>query len=92
MTEEQTPETVAEIVAEATTAISPDPLDGIGKKARKKADDAPATQQYVVINGAISPNGGGRENLVHPGSVVSLTTAQAKHYNKMGYLKPYIGD
>ena len=83
-----------EIVAEAREVISPDPLDGVGRKARKKAEEpaAPAKQKYMVINGAIAPHGGGRDALVQPGSVVELTADQAKHYNNMGYLKPYIED
>jgi hypothetical protein len=28
--------------------------------------------------------------LIHPGNVVELTAEQAKHYNKLGYLKPHI--
>lgn len=92
MTEENA--TIKDIVEEARAVLSPDPLDGVGRKARKKAEEpaAPATQKYMVINGAIAPNGGGRADLIQPGSVVELTSEQAKHYNKMGYLKPYIED
>lgn len=92
MTEENA--TIKDIVEEARAVLSPDPLDGVGRKARKKAEEpaAPATQKYMVINGAIAPNGGGRAALIQPGSVVELTSEQAKHYNKMGYLKPYIED
>jgi hypothetical protein len=50
----------------------------------------PATAKYEVINGAISPNGGSMDDLVHPGSIVELPTDLAMHYNKLGYLKPYI--
>jgi hypothetical protein len=46
----------------------------------------------MVIGGPIAPNGGGRSALIQPGSIVELTTDQAKHYNNLGYLKPYIGD
>jgi hypothetical protein len=66
--------------------------DSLPKRKVKKADEAPTLTKYMVINGAIAPNGGGRAALVHPGSIVELTTDQAKHYNKLGYLKPYIGD
>lgn len=60
------------------------------KTRRTKAEAK--TSKYTVIGGAISPNGGGRDSLVHPGSVVELTDEQARHYNKLGYLKPYIAD
>lgn len=81
MTEEVQPEVAAEVVD-----------DSLPKRRAKKAEEAPALTKYVVINGAIAPNGGGRAALIHPGAVVALTADQAKHYNKMGYLKPYIGD
>lgn len=63
-----------------------------------KADDAapkrkaakPATTKYQVINGAISPEGGSLDALIHPGSIVELTAEQAKHYNNLGYLKPHL--
>lgn len=89
MTEEPT---IKELVDELAPILSPDPLDGVGRKPRKKAEEAPLLTKYTVINGAIAPNGGGRAALIHPGAVVELTADQAKHYNKMGYLKPYIGD
>ena len=85
-----TEETTSEIVAEAVEALSPSTDDLPKRRARRTVEDAPATSKYLVINGAISPNGGGRDSLVHPGSVVELTSAQAKHYNALGYLKPYI--
>jgi hypothetical protein len=50
----------------------------------------PATAKYEVINGAISPYGGGMETLIQPGSVVELPTDLAVQSNKLGYLKPYI--
>lgn len=81
MTEEVQPEVAAEVVD-----------DSLPKRRAKKAEEAPVLTKYVVANGAISPNGGGRADLIHPGSVVELTADQAKHYNKLGYLKPYIGD
>lgn len=61
------------------------------KKRTKKAEE-PTTTKYTVIGGAIAPFGGSRADLIHPGSVVELTAEQAKHYNKLGYLKPYIED
>jgi hypothetical protein len=79
-----TEEPISEVVVDAADDSLP--------KRRAKKDEAPALTKYTVINGAISPNGGGRASLIHPGSVVALTTEQAKHYNQLGYLKPYIGD
>jgi len=60
------------------------------EEAAPKKRAKPATTKYEVINGAISPNGGGMESLIHPGSVVELTPDLAAHYNRLGYLKPYI--
>lgn len=82
-----------ETAADSTVETIAD--DGLPKRRAARAEKAEkpaATTKYLVINGAISPNGGGRSALVHPGSVVELTTEQAKHYNAMGYLKPYIED
>jgi hypothetical protein len=59
---------------------------------KKRAKPVATTQKYIVINGAIAPNGGGPEDHFLPGSVVELTTEHAKHYNALGYLKPYIED
>lgn len=70
-----------EVLVEVTDDAAP-------KKRLKK--DVEASIKYEVINGAISPFGGGRDALVFPGSIVELTPAQAKHYNALGYLKPYI--
>jgi hypothetical protein len=78
-------EPIAEVAIDAAD-------DSLPKRKVKKAEEAPALTKYMVINGAIAPNGGARADLVHPGSVVELTADQAKHYNKLGYLKPYIGD
>jgi hypothetical protein len=78
-------EPIAEVVIDAAD-------DSLPKRKTKKADEAPALTKYLVINGAIAPNGGTRDALIQPGSVVELTTEQAKHYNNLGYLKPYIGD
>ena len=72
------PEVAAEVVI--VTSAEPAP--------KKRAK--PAMAKYEVINGAISPNGGSMEDLVHPGSIVELPTDLAIHYNKLGYLKPYI--
>ena len=77
-------DTAVDAVAEAAVEVSED----TAKKRVKK--DVAATVKYEVINGAISPFGGGRDALVFPGSIVELTVEQAKHYNSMGYLKPYI--
>lgn len=60
------------------------------EEAAPKKRAKPATTKYEVINGAISPYGGGMDSLIHPGSVVELTADLALHYNKLGYLKPYI--
>jgi len=80
-----TEEPIAEVAIDAADDLLP-------KRKVKKAEEAPALTKYTVINGAIAPNGGGRDALIHPGSIVELTADQAKHYNKLGYLKPYIGD
>lgn len=80
-----TEEPIAEVVIDAAE-------DSLPKRKTKKADEAQALTKYMVINGAIAPFGGGRSALIQPGSVVELTAEQAKHYNKMGYLKPYIED
>jgi len=69
-----------EVTAEVEKSAEPAP--------KKRAK--PVTAKYEVINGAISPNGGSMEDLVHPGSIVELPTDLAIHYNKLGYLKPYI--
>lgn len=91
MTEEVEP--IKDVVAEALKDISP-ATDDLPKPRAKKTAAVAGTEvkQYLVINGAIAPNGGGRADLVQPGSVVFLTNEQAKHYNNLGYLKPYIGD
>ena len=62
----------------------------IAEEPAPKKRAKPATAKYEVINGAISPNGGSMDDLVHPGSIVELSTEMAMHYNKLGYLKPYI--
>ena len=60
--------------------------------APKRKAVKPATVKYEVINGAISPEGGSLEALVHPGTIVELTVEQAKYYNSLGYLKPHFED
>jgi hypothetical protein len=77
-------EPISEVVVDAAA-------DDLPKRKTKK-DEAPALSKYMVIGGPIAPNGGGRSALIQPGSIVELTTDQAKHYNNLGYLKPYIGD
>jgi len=67
-------------------AVEVDKAEDLAPKKRAK----PATAKYEVINGAISPNGGSMEDLVHPGTIIELTTEMAMHYNKLGYLKPVI--
>ena len=69
-----------EVVAEAAK------VEDVAPKKRAK----PATTKYEVINGAISPYGGGMDSRSHPGSAGELTPDLASHYNKLGYLKPYI--
>lgn len=80
---EETAEVSVEVTPETAVEAAPEP-----KKRAKAA--APATTKYEVINGAISPYGGGKDDLVHPGSIVELPNDLALHYNKLGYLKPYI--
>lgn len=83
MTEETVSAEVEAAVVESAEVAAP-------KARTKKA--AEATAKYTVIGGAIAPNGGSRDDLIHPGSVVELTAEKAKHYNALGYLKPYIED
>jgi hypothetical protein len=73
-------------VVEVDVEIAVEKTEEIAPKKRAK----PATAKYEVINGAISPYGGGMETLIQPGSIVELPTDLAVHYNKLGYLKPYI--
>lgn len=93
MTEEAETQTTEDLVAEARTVLSPDglPRRRVARTEEPKVKPA-LTTKYEVINGAISPEGGSLEALVHPGSIVELTAEQAKHYNKLGYLKPYLED
>jgi hypothetical protein len=71
-----------EIAAEVVIVTSAEPVP--------KKQTKPATAKYEVINGAISPYGGDMDSLIRPGSIVELPTDLAVHYNKLGYLKPYI--
>jgi hypothetical protein len=48
--------------------------------------------KYQVIRGAIAPYGGGPSEHFKPGTIVELSADLAKHYNALGYLKPYIED
>lgn len=81
-------ETTKQLVDDAVKVISPSADDLAAPRAPKAKK--PALTKYEVINGAISPNGGSMEDLVHPGSIVELTVEVAQHYNKLGYLKPVI--
>ena len=82
MTEENTaPEVLIEAVKEAPKV-----------RARKTEDAAPATAKYEVINGAIAPYGAACRDLTPIGTIIELPADLAKHYNKLGYLKPYIED
>ena len=84
MTEEIKDDASVSLAAEFSAEDTP-------KRRAKKADE-PTTTKYLVINGAIAPHGGTRADLIQPGSVVALTAEQAKYYNNLGYLKPYIED
>ena len=82
MTEENTaPEVLIEAVYEAPK-----------RRSRKADETAPVTAKYEVINGAIAPYGGGCRDLTPIGTIIELPADLAKHYNKLGYLKPYIED
>lgn len=81
-----------EIKDDATVSLAAEFAAEEAPKRRAAKAEKPATTKYLVIGGAIAPFGGGRSDLIHPGSVVELTAEQAKHYNKLGYLKPYIED
>jgi hypothetical protein len=92
-TEATAPETPATETAEDSIT----PTAARRRRARAQTeDDGPAspvkTQKYVVRKTAIAPYGGGRDALLHPGAVVDLPSDVAKHYNKLGFLAPYIED
>ena len=91
---EESAESTADIATEAIKVLSPELPRRRARRVEESADAveaAPAaTTKFLVIGGAIAPFGGGRADLIHPGSVVDLTAEQAKHYNKLGYLKPYL--
>ena len=61
---------------------------------RRPGEAAPvaATAKYEVINGAIAPYGAACRDLTPIGAIIELPADLAKHYNKLGYLKPYIED
>lgn len=82
MTEEIKDDAPVSLAAEFSAEEAP--------KRRAPKAEKPVTAKYTVIGGAIAPFGGGRADLIHPGNVVELTAEQAKHYNKLGYLKPHI--
>lgn len=76
--------------ADQDTVPAPDP-----------APKKPAEGMYVVAGAPITPWGNGRKpkktygdkaRMYEPGEVVSLTSALAKHYVKIGRLAPYIPD
>lgn len=82
MTEETAaPEVLTEAVKEAPKT-----------RLRRPGEVAPTTAKYEVINGAIAPYGGGCRDLTPIGTIIELSADLAKHYNKLGYLKPYIED
>ena len=88
MTEENTaPEVLIEAVKEApkTRLRRPGEVAPV-------VEAAPKTAKYEVINGAIAPYGGGCRDLTPIGTIIELSADLAKHYNKLGYLKPYIED
>jgi len=60
--------------------------------APKKRTVKETTTKYEVIRGAIAPYGGGPADQFAPGTIVELSADLAKHYNALGYLKPYIED
>jgi hypothetical protein len=83
----------------ATEAAEDNTPSAAPRRRRARAqteDDGPSspakTQKYVVRKAAIAPYGGGRGDLLHPGAVVELSADLAKHYNKLGFLAPYIED
>lgn len=73
--------------APATEKVNGTPVEAPARKPR-----APKAQKYVVQKAAIAPYGGARADLIRPGEVVELTADLAKHYNKLGFLAPYIED
>ena len=85
MTEENTaPEVLIEAVKEAPKTRLRRPGEVV--------EAAPKVAKYEVINGAIAPYGGGCRDLTPIGTIIELPADLAKHYNKLGYLKPYIED
>ena len=85
MTEENTaPETLIEAVKEAPKVRLRRPGEAV--------EVAPKAAKYEVINGAIAPYGAACRDLTPVGAIIELPADLAKHYNKLGYLKPYIED
>ena len=72
----------------AAIRASADKINKIEDEAPKADDKAAKKREYVVQNGSISPDGGKPE--YHPGDVVELSSAMAKHYIKLGRLAPYV--
>lgn len=54
-----------------------------------KAEKREATKKYVVQGGSIFPKSGGKAKV---GETVELTSEEARSYNRMGRLAPYLGD
>lgn len=52
-------------------------------------DEAPARTKYRVFKANIMDDDGRK---VGDGAIVELTPKTAKHYNRLGYLKPFIED
>lgn len=73
---------------EAADVYTSDVAKAAAKKraADAKAEKKEATQKYVVSTGSIFTEGGKAK----PGDVVELTAAEARNFNRMGRLKPYI--
>lgn len=66
------------------------PVEAVVEEPAPKKRAKVTTTKYEVIRGAISPIGGSMEDLIQPGTIVELSQELAVHYNKLGYLKPYI--
>lgn len=71
-------------------------LDGLSlswgeatSKETEMNDEAPARTKYRVFKANIMDDDG---NKVGDGAIVELTAKTAKHYNRLGYLKPFIED
>lgn len=73
-----------------------EPVEEAPKRRARKVDEttehASKMAKYEVINGAIAPYGAACRDLTPVGAIIELPADLAKHYNKLGYLKPYIED